>query len=257
MAELFNVKVQDLLKQEREKKKISLDEIHQKTKISIACLKWIEQGEWQQFPASVYGVGFLRKYAQCVGLSGDEVVSLYESEVANLKKMSAKNQTEEKKAHAKFRNSDPQGLVILILLFVLGFILFILIRDNLIKKGKSKGAVEQKNQTEDSRVNRFSELILAAKAEGSVWLRVVGDGKQLFQGFLSQGMENQWKAKNDFVIRIGNVPAITVTLNGKEIPIKAGAVKGVNELKIDSKFLKDGSLSPIKYILNKDKGNGG
>jgi len=61
------------LRQAREAKGVSLDEIASQTRIPIRHLQHIEREEWDALPAITYCVGFVRSYANAVGLDGAEM----------------------------------------------------------------------------------------------------------------------------------------------------------------------------------------
>ncbi len=56
------------LKEARISKKISLEEISQKTRIPVKYLESIEEDRFEVFPSQVYAKGFIRAYAKIVGL---------------------------------------------------------------------------------------------------------------------------------------------------------------------------------------------
>ncbi len=68
-----------ILKKEREKRKLSLNNISEETKIGIKYLKAIEADDYTIFPGETYIVGFIRNYARALGLDPLEIVSLYKS----------------------------------------------------------------------------------------------------------------------------------------------------------------------------------
>jgi cytoskeleton protein RodZ len=65
------------LSEARKQKKVSLKKIAQETKISSRYLQALETETYDIFPAEVYLKGFLRSYAQYLGLDGDEIVRAY------------------------------------------------------------------------------------------------------------------------------------------------------------------------------------
>lgn len=65
--------------------KIRLADLEQKTAISSRYLKKIESGDWAGLPSGVYARGFLKRYAQAVGLDEGEVISRYDEEFGSLK----------------------------------------------------------------------------------------------------------------------------------------------------------------------------
>ena len=65
------------LKQIRERIGIELQMISKETKISIKVLEWIEEEAFENLPALVYLKGFLKGYAQSLGLDPSKVVEEY------------------------------------------------------------------------------------------------------------------------------------------------------------------------------------
>jgi len=65
------------LKQEREKRGITLDEIALSTKIGTRMLQALEQEHFDQLPGGIFNKGFVRAYARHVGLDEQEAISDY------------------------------------------------------------------------------------------------------------------------------------------------------------------------------------
>lgn len=65
------------LKKRREEKGISLEDISRVTKINLSYLKDMEEERFDQLPAPIFTVGFLKQYAQCIGLDPEDVVLRY------------------------------------------------------------------------------------------------------------------------------------------------------------------------------------
>ncbi|KUJ90347.1 MAG: hypothetical protein XD37_1433 [Thermoanaerobacter thermocopriae] len=68
----------EFLKSERIKMGLTLEEIQEITKIRIRYLKAIEDGDFSVMPALVYAKGFVKSYAEALGLDGNELVKKYE-----------------------------------------------------------------------------------------------------------------------------------------------------------------------------------
>jgi flagellar biosynthesis protein FlhG len=66
-----------ILKQIREKMGIDLKTISSETKINPKILEWIEEEALERLPALVYLKGFLRGYAQSLGLDPQKVMEEY------------------------------------------------------------------------------------------------------------------------------------------------------------------------------------
>ena len=65
------------LKLEREKRKISLDQISSSTKIGTRMLQALEEEKFGQLPGGIFNKGFVRAYARVVGLDEDQTVADY------------------------------------------------------------------------------------------------------------------------------------------------------------------------------------
>lgn len=63
----------------REKKKISLEEISQATKIGVRSLQAIEAGEFQKLPGGIYSTSYIRQYAKAVDFDESEILAVYYS----------------------------------------------------------------------------------------------------------------------------------------------------------------------------------
>jgi flagellar biosynthesis protein FlhG len=75
-----------MLKQIREKMGVDLKTIFMETRISLKILEWIEEENVGQLPAQVYLKGFLKGYAQCLGLDPKKVIEDYFNSLGPAKK---------------------------------------------------------------------------------------------------------------------------------------------------------------------------
>jgi cytoskeleton protein RodZ len=65
------------LKKEREKRKITLEEISASTKIGARMLQALEEDKFNQLPGGIFNKGFVRAYARSVGMDEDQTVADY------------------------------------------------------------------------------------------------------------------------------------------------------------------------------------
>src|SRR5271166_4795289 len=65
------------LKQEREKRKITLEQISESTKIGTRMLQALEEDKFNQLPGGIFNKGFVRAYSRFVGLDEDQTVAEY------------------------------------------------------------------------------------------------------------------------------------------------------------------------------------
>ncbi|MFN7130578.1 MAG: helix-turn-helix domain-containing protein [Myxococcales bacterium] len=68
------------LMRERELRGISLEQVAESTRIWLPNLKFLEQDDYARLPEKVFVVGYIRAYAKCVGLNGDEAVLRFEEQ---------------------------------------------------------------------------------------------------------------------------------------------------------------------------------
>ena len=126
------------LKSEREKRKITLDEVANATKISTRMLRAIEQEKFDLLPGGIFNKSFVRSYARHLGLNEDEIVGNYleafrashpqeqiplspEAEARKIMEQRIHLQQEQPRAAARV----PWGIVALALLLVaLGLVLW-------------------------------------------------------------------------------------------------------------------------------------
>src|SRR6266536_3629074 len=67
----------DVLKRTRTRRKVDISTVEQQTKIRTKYLRALENEEWDVLPGPAYARGFLRTYAQFLGLDGDALVDEY------------------------------------------------------------------------------------------------------------------------------------------------------------------------------------
>jgi cytoskeletal protein RodZ len=67
----------ETLKRERELRQISLREIAEATKINLRYLDALERDDFRHLPGGVFNKGFVRAYAQFIGIDPDMMVMAY------------------------------------------------------------------------------------------------------------------------------------------------------------------------------------
>ncbi|WP_414577286.1 helix-turn-helix domain-containing protein [Anabaena sp. CCY 9402-a] len=71
------LKISRYLRQAREEKSIRIEEVAAKTHIRLSFLKALDAGDFEELPERVYVQGFLRRYADIVGLDGTAVANSF------------------------------------------------------------------------------------------------------------------------------------------------------------------------------------
>ena len=73
--------ISDLLRSARQEHGQELRTVAQVLRIRYAYLEAIENGDFDQLPGNAYAIGFLRTYAEFLGLDGQEIVEQYKREI--------------------------------------------------------------------------------------------------------------------------------------------------------------------------------
>ena len=74
------VETGQILRQAREAKELTLEDVESKTRIRQRYLSALESGDWDDLPSPVAARGFLRTYATFLGLDADELLSQVQDE---------------------------------------------------------------------------------------------------------------------------------------------------------------------------------
>lgn len=73
-----------LIKSNRRKNKITLEQAEEHTKIRSKYLKAIEEDDWDIFSSRVYALGFVRRYCDYLGLDGKGIAEEYKGEFSRV-----------------------------------------------------------------------------------------------------------------------------------------------------------------------------
>jgi cytoskeleton protein RodZ len=63
------------LKQQREKRGITLEQISKSTKIGTRFLEALEEDQFERLPGGIFNKGFVRAYARCIGLDEEQTIT--------------------------------------------------------------------------------------------------------------------------------------------------------------------------------------
>ena len=72
------------LRRERELRKISLEELSYQTRVPVKYLEAIEAEQFEAIPGATFAKGYLKAYAQYIGLVPEEVLLRFEDMLENL-----------------------------------------------------------------------------------------------------------------------------------------------------------------------------
>lgn len=81
-------KISQLLKEEREKRDLSIEHVERITKIRKNFLLAIENGKFDQLPSQAYAMGFVKNYASFLGYPEGKAIALFRREYDDKKENS-------------------------------------------------------------------------------------------------------------------------------------------------------------------------
>jgi cytoskeleton protein RodZ len=244
------------LKREREQRKITLDDISLATKIGTRFLAALEEERFDQLPGGIFNKGFVRAYARHLGIDENQAIADFVTASAPSLPETPPQETPvlaamavrvpESKRKSRENDGIPWGVVAAVLLITaLGFALWGFHSRE--KKPVPSVEVSQPVRTDQaqpaspettipaqssgspagapqaatvaaaplSNAGGFTVLI---KAREDSWVSVTADGKQISQDTLAASTEKSVEARNQIVIKTGNVGALDISFNGQKLP---------------------------------------
>jgi len=240
----------DRLRIAREAKGLSLDEVARQTRIPIRHLEHIEREEWDSLPAVTYSVGFVRSYANAVGLDGPALGAELREQLGATRAVGP--------ATAYYEPADPARVpprwiaIAAALLAILIVAAYLVWRHHAVGDADALGppAAEVPPPVQAPAARPAAPAPAApASANGpvtlsaaeDVWVRVyeAGSPKALYQGILKAGQSYQVPATAQAPeIWTGRANVLRVTVGATPIP----------PLGPPEKMIKDVSLKPADLI---------
>src|SRR5205085_2624606 len=195
--------VGDYLRELRDRRGISLEEISRITRVASSYLEALESDRQSALPAPVFTRGFIRAYCQALGESPDEALARYdgrEGGVSASPRPAAAPSTPASTTESEAR-SRSAVLVSFVLLVILGMALFAVA---LMTQPACAGVASPYR-----RVARVSE---------PTWSRGrTGDGSST-EETVPAGQSRGWVSNRPFVLTLGNAGGVSLELNGRTLP---------------------------------------
>lgn len=120
------IKIGDKFKEERLQKNLSLEDVSKSTKIKVDFLEAIEDGEYKKLPSVSYAQGFVRNYAEFLGLNEKETMAIFRREFDEERTFRVLPKGFEEKGNFPNTKFKFKQTAIVVLMVVVGFISYIL-----------------------------------------------------------------------------------------------------------------------------------
>ncbi|MEA3329033.1 MAG: DUF4115 domain-containing protein [Candidatus Omnitrophota bacterium] len=218
------------LKKARQKKGVSLLEAANQTRIHHSVLENMESGNFENLPSPMYVKGFLKRYAEYLGVESTPLIDKYLSTHPKDPQQILTLKGEKISPDFLTKFAVPAMIAgVLIVIFLIAFSIIKLLPLHRPDAPPVKAATAEIETKEPSPVAVVSQkkniiskpgpLTLQAIAKDDLWLEVRCDGNLLFQGMLAKGSVETWKADTKFRLSIGNAGALSLSLNDEPLGI--------------------------------------
>jgi hypothetical protein len=235
------------LKQSREEKGISLQEIAESTHISIRFLQAIENDAYDVLPGGVFNRAFVRKFARKVGFDEEQAVNLYQEQWQE-------QGGEPERGYQlgiddpEFRQSSGNGVLLtFVALIVLGSLAYAAYQyftpavsdagggpvaglntptpaTSVVTPtpGASPEATASPSSsppgspTPSPTPAGAMRVQLTAPIE-EVWLKIKSDGKEAEQMLLQPGKSREFDVSEEIILSIGRVQSLKIAINGRNL----------------------------------------
>jgi Helix-turn-helix domain/Domain of unknown function (DUF4115) len=203
------------LRRERELRRISLDDVAERTKISRRYLEAIEEERYDRLPGETFVRGFIRSYAQSVGLDPEDTLLIY-----NHSRMIHEEELRRTERPSPARRTWIERHLLWLLLagaVIVGGVLVSVV-GLLDKPSFTRWSSSPRPETTNS-PSAVAPLMLTVMADSDTWLRVTIDEQEPQDMVLRAGQSTKWIGRERFILSIGNARATRLRLNGRDLTI--------------------------------------
>ena len=259
--------VGEILRRARLKFNLSPQDVEHQLRIRAIHIEALEKNDLARLPGRVYAVGFVRTYAEYLGLDGDRMAMLFKEQAVHASGQSsamlAKPELSFPVSADENRVPDWRlvlGCIAALVIVTVVFNVFqspvpatdvppvpeALTKTLTVASAPDVSAEAAPAAVAAAPVKKAHPIVL--KAVDNVWLEIRGpDGKALFSRVLKGG-EEYWVPEDQkgLVMTTGNAGGLDIVVNGQSIP-KLGAVGDVRRnVPLDVARLAPVSVAPTK-----------
>ncbi|MCL4542107.1 MAG: DUF4115 domain-containing protein [Chloroflexi bacterium] len=252
------------LREAREARGISLEELSRETRIRLAYLEALERDEYERLPAIVYARGFLRTCASYLGLEPEVLLRQFEMDYRPISPQ--RPQSPQEVPVTVWHGPSPRAMTGAVAIVVIVLVIAFLFRQYSLFVAESASGLASASTTSStlsfttsvpviptvtplptqvptslpvtSQTHSVTTSITSGTTAVSAtatrtptpsapltlslhflrtcWLRVIVDGKMVFEGTLQPGSTRTWTAQQFITVRLGNAGGVDVVFNGKD-----------------------------------------
>lgn len=243
------------LSEERQKKSISLEEIAAKTYIPLRLLGAIEAGRLDQLPEPVFIQGFIRRFADAIGLDGSAIskefivtpapapivvptpaAAVTPQRVAALRPPKVSVPEPSTPAPKRRLTIDPASLRLPLIalgaaigLGAIGAIAAVVAHrpaatPTAVSTSKPAEAPKAAAPAPKPAASQPSAVAVKMNVTDESWVEVSVDGQSVYEGTLTKGTVRSWNGKKQVVVNTGNAGGVSLSYNNS--PLKSMGALG-------------------------------
>ncbi len=243
---MHNEPIGQILSEARNRLGKSIKEVEFDTKIRAKYLDALERDDFDNLQATIYTQGFIKTYANYLGLDPVPLIQQYRGLYAykdenNLESLSSNIRVKARKKPAWLKPAVAIGAIIALFIGLIGWGAYqqyvsrepkVVVQDIKVRKPTST-TVAGTTVTTNAETNKKSDLAsgntgdnnttgnivvrITGIGDGGSWTKVSVDGEKSFEGVIKKGETKEFKGSSSVRARIGNVTNVEIVYNGKKL----------------------------------------
>jgi cytoskeletal protein RodZ len=209
------------LREARARRQIDLTQAEQATKIRVRYLRALEDERFEQLPSQTYVKGFLRTYADYLGLDGQLYVDEFNSRFATGEDHDAGPRRSSVRPERRTRRLETSIVLIAVALVAIVTLVVTSAWQTSGSRSKAPKAVRHTQTHKKAAVPRPHAFLEISAVAGSSYVtvhRAGPTGRLLFQGTISKGSTEPFAGKH-FWVSASSPENLRITVAGKRVEV--------------------------------------
>lgn len=241
------------LRELRERRGVSLEEIARSTRVLHRYLEALEADDFAALPATVFTKGFIRSYCQALDVAPDQAFALYEerraesgeggkpavagaraAQAAEPGLVAKKRREESGRAENRGRGAVLASFVMLVVLGLALFAVTFWLQPPREHRAAAPAAEQRSIPGPAAQAPKAgasadapapvtlagvtSPYRLVARTSELTWMRVRTEDGRTSEENIPPGETREWVSNRPFVLTIGNAGGVALELNGRRVP---------------------------------------
>jgi len=236
------------LKEAREARKLSLEEVEEATKIRRKYLQALENEQYDVLPGQIYAKAFLKNYARFLNLKVEEVMEVYEHSPAIEIPPEQNSINISREQPNSTHNQKPRyWLYLTTMVIVLGLTISVYYATRGIglnhpareefrsgettqtpTSDQTSPSIGQQPSAQIPMNNQAGVRLTFNVTKNTCWMRVIVDGMPAFQGEVVAGQTQEYTGSEKISFTLGNAGVVQVQLNGQDLGFLGGEGAVIN-----------------------------